>query len=253
MRWFEQHLPADGSVCVEALGLSLVGLAIDWPRSRELLSQITHAGVSNEAMPFMDVRRMDIGMAPCIVGRISYTGDLGYELWMAPEHQRHVFQLLTDAGAQLGLGLFGSRALNALRLEKGYGSWAREYRPVYGPVEAGLDRFVAWNKPAEFVGKAAAAAQKAEGGRYRLRSFAVDTDDADVIGDEAIWHDGKVVGWVTSGGYAHHSQVSVALGYVPREVADLQAGFEIELLGRRHPARMLDAPLFDADHERLRS
>ena len=252
MRWFEQHLPNDASASVEALGLSLVGLSIAGPRARDLLESVTNDDVSNAAFPFMAIRRMDVGMAPCLVGRISYTGDLGYEIWMAPEHQRHVFHTLVEAGEAFGLGLFGGRALNAMRLEKGYGSWAREYRPIYGPVEAGLDRFVAWNKPADFLGKAAAAAQKADGGRYRLLTFVMDADDADVIGDEAIWHDGRVVGWVTSGGYAHNSKASVALGYVPREVADAPGGFEIELLGKRQAARVQSAPLFDPDHVRLR-
>lgn len=253
MRWFEQHLPSDGSVRVEALGLSLVGLSIAGPRSRDLLAKVTREDVSNQALPFMAVRRMDVGMAPCLIGRISYTGDLGYEIWMAPEYQRYVFHTLTKAGEEFGLGLFGSRALNALRLEKGYGSWAREYRPIYGPVEAGLDRFVAWNKPADFIGKAAAAAQKADGGKYRLRTFVMDAEDADVIGDEAVWHGGEVVGWVTSGGFAHHSGVSVAMGYVPKEIADEAGGFEIELLGKRHRARLQPVPLFDPNYERLRS
>jgi dimethylglycine dehydrogenase len=252
MRWFEQHLPADASVTIEALGLSMLGLSIAGPRSRDLLAKVTHDDVSNAALPFMAIRRMDIGMAPCIVGRVSYTGDLGYEIWMAPEHQRHVFQLLSEAGAEFGLGLFGGRALNSLRLEKGYGSWAREYRPIYGPVEAGLDRFVAWNKPVDFIGKARAAAQKAEGGKYRLLTFVIEASDADVIGDEAIWHDGTVVGWVTSGGYAHHSRKSVALGYIPRELADADGGFEVELLGKRIRAQVQSTPLFDADLARLK-
>ncbi|MCV0397463.1 MAG: FAD-dependent oxidoreductase [Rhizobiaceae bacterium] len=252
MRWFESHLPQEASVKVEALGLSLVGLSIAGPNSRDLLAKVSREDVSNAAFPFMSIRRVDIGMAPCIVGRVSYTGDLGYEIWMAPEYQRHVFQLLMAAGKAFGIGLFGSRALNALRLEKGYGSWAREYRPVYGPVEAGLDRFVAFNKPADFIGKAAATAQKAEGGKYRLRTFLVEATDADVIGDEAIWHDGTVVGWVTSGGYAHNATKSVALGYVLREIAEEAEGFEIELLGRRHGARVQREPLFDAGYERLR-
>jgi dimethylglycine dehydrogenase len=200
----------------------------------------------------MAVGRMDIGMAPCLVGRVSYTGDLGYELWMAPEYQRHVFQAIVEAGEAFGLGLFGSRALNALRLEKAYGSWAREYRPIYGPLEAGLDRFVAYSKPADFIGKQAAAAERSNGGKLRLRSFVVDAVDADVIGDEPIWHGGRVQGWVTSGGFAHHSSKSVAMGYVPREIADEPEGFEIEFLGRRHAARLQPAPLFDANFERMR-
>jgi len=253
MRWFEQHLPADGSVKVEPYGLKLNGLSIAGPQSRDVLAKVTRADVSNEGFPFMAIARMDIGMAPCLVGRVSYTGDLGYEIWVAPEYQRHVFQTLTAAGAEFGIGLFGSRALNALRLEKGYGSWAREYRPIHGPVEAGLERFVAYNKPADFIGKAGAAAEKAGGGKYRLRAFIMDAADADVIGDEAIWHDGKVVGWVTSGGYAHASAKSVAMGYVPKEVAGSGGGFEIELLGKRHTATPQLAALFDAEQKRMRS
>ena len=252
MRWFERHLPADGSVKIEALGLSRVGLSIAGPRARDVLAKVTHADVSPSAFKFMDIGRIDIGMAPCLVGRVSYTGDLGYEIWMAPEYQRHVFEILLAAGEEFGIGLFGSRALNALRLEKNYGSWAREYRPIYGPLEAGLDRFVAYAKPAEFIGKKAAVAERASGGKLRLRSFAVEAVDADVIGDEPIWHNGAVRGWVTSGGYAHHSGVSVAVGYVPKEIADESDGFEIEFLGRRHAARMQSVPLFDGNQERLR-
>ncbi|RUU59513.1 FAD-dependent oxidoreductase, partial [Mesorhizobium sp. M2C.T.Ca.TU.009.01.2.1] len=253
MRWFEAHLPKDdGSVRIEALGQKLTGLAIAGPKAREVLAKVTRADVSNAAFPFMAVARMDIGMAPCLVGRVSYTGDLGYEIWVAPEYQRAAYQALTAAGGEFGIGLFGSRALNALRLEKNYGSWAREYRPIYGPVEAGLDRFVAYGKDADFIGKEAALAERREGGKLRLRAFIVEAADADVIGDEAIWHDGVVRGWVTSGGYAHNAKTSVAMGYVPKEIADRPDGFEIEILGKRHTARIQAAPLFDANFERMR-
>ncbi|HVW56486.1 MAG TPA: FAD-dependent oxidoreductase [Rhizobiaceae bacterium] len=252
MRWFERHLPEDGSVRVRARGLGLTGLAIAGPNARRLLEKVTGADVSNAAFPFMAIRRMHVGMAPCLVGRVSYTGDLGYELWIEPEYQRAVFNMLVEAGEEFGLGLFGSRALNALRLEKNYGSWAREYRPIYGPLEAGLDRFVAYDKKADFIGKGAAITEKKNGGKLRLRAFVMDADDADVIGDEAIWFGGEVKGWVTSGGYAHNSGKSVAVGYVPKEIADETDGFEIELLGKRHKARIQAAPLFDANYERMR-
>ncbi len=252
MRWFEQHLPADGSVRIEALGLKLTGFSLAGPKARDVLAKVVREDVSNAAFPFMAVRRMDVGMAPAVVGRVSYTGDLGYEIWIEPEYQRHVFHALMEAGEEFSIGLFGSRALNALRLEKNYGSWAREYRPVYGPLEAGLDRFVAYDKAAGFIGRTAAIEERESGGRLRLRAFVMDAVDADVIGDEAIWHGGKVVGWVTSGGYAHNARKSVALGYVPREIAEAQNGFEIELLGRRHAARIQPVPLFDADFKRMR-
>ena len=252
MRWFEAHLPQDGSVRIEVLGQKLTGLAIAGPKAREVLAKVSRADVSNAAFPFMAVAKMDIGTAPCLVGRVSYTGDLGYEIWVAPEYQRAAFQALMAAGEEFDICLFGSRALNALRLEKNYGSWAREYRPIYGPLEAGLDRFVAYGKEADFIGKAAALAERKQGGKLRLRTFILDADDADVIGDEPIWFGGAVRGWVTSGGYAHHPKKSVALGYVPKEIADQSDGFEIELLGKRHAARMQAAPLFDANFERMR-
>jgi dimethylglycine dehydrogenase len=252
MRWFEKHLPKDGSVAIEALGAKLTGLAIAGPDARKLLERVTRTDVSAAAFKFMDIKKLDIGMAPCLVGRVSYTGDLGYEIWVEPEYQRAVFNTLMAAGDEFGIGLFGSRALNALRLEKNYGSWAREYRPIYGPLEAGLDRFVAYSKDADFIGKAAAIAEKRTGGKLRLRAFTMEAEDADVIGDEPIWFGGEVRGWVTSGGFAHGSKASVAMGYVPKEIADEASGFEIELLGKRHAARLQPAPLFDANLERMR-
>ncbi|TIS55409.1 MAG: FAD-dependent oxidoreductase [Mesorhizobium sp.] len=252
MRWFEAHLPQDGSVRIEALAAKLTGLSIAGPQARDVLAKVTRSDVSNAAFPFMAIGKMDIGMAPCLVGRVSYTGDLGYEIWVAPECQRAAFQALIAAGEEFSIGLFGSRALNALRLEKNYGSWAREYRPIYGPLEAGLDRFVAYGKEADFIGKEAALAERKQGGKLRLRAFVVDATDADVIGDEPIWYDGAVRGWVTSGGYAHHSKKSVAMGYVPKEIADEADGFQIELLGKRHAARIQPTPLFDANLERMR-
>lgn len=252
LRWFTQHLPEDGSVQVTSETATMAGLAIAGPRSRELLARITHEPVDNAAFRFMDIRRMAVGMATALVGRVSYTGDLGYELWCSPGHQLHLFEAIEAAGADLGLRFFGSRALNSLRVEKAYGSWAREYRPVYGPLEAGLDRFVAYDKPAAFIGQAAAREELVTGGKRRLRTFIVDTQRTDVIGDEPVWHGDKVCGWITSGGYAHASGVSVALGYVEKELADSEGPWSIEILGQRFPARLQRVPLFDADGKRQR-
>ncbi|HYM99159.1 MAG TPA: glycine cleavage T C-terminal barrel domain-containing protein, partial [Aestuariivirgaceae bacterium] len=130
-------------------------------------------------------------------------------------------------------------------------TWAREYRPIYGPLEAGLERFVDLRKN-DFVGRNAALKEKETGGRLRLTAFTVDTKDVDVIGDEPIYHDGKVLGWVTSGGYAHYAGKSVALGYVPKEVAAADNGFEIEIIGKRYPAWPQRQPLFDPTGERMR-
>jgi dimethylglycine dehydrogenase len=245
MRWFEEHLPESGEVRVEALGLGLVGLTVAGPKARAVLAAITDEDMSDAAFPFMAIREMDLGMTPAIVGRVSYTGDVGYEIWCKPEYQRTLFDKLMEAGEPHGIRLFGGRALNALRLEKSYGSWAREYRPIYGPYEAGLGRFVSLTKNADFIGKDAAAREREEGGALTLKTFVLEAKDADVIGDEPIWHNGLVKGWVTSGGYAHASGVSVALGYVPKDLADAQDGWEIELLGDRLPAQPRSEPLFD--------
>jgi dimethylglycine dehydrogenase len=247
-RWFERHLP-DRGVAVRACANAWTGLSIAGPGSRALLQKLVRDDLSS--FPFLSFRRMDIGMAPAMVGRISFTGDLGYEIWMAPEYQRYVYDLIADAGREAGVRHFGSRALNAMRLEKGFGSWAREYRPLYSPVEAALGRFVAWDKP-DFIGRSAAHDERGSGGHLRLCAFQVDAGDADAIGDEPIWHDGKPLGWVTSGGYGHFVGTSLALGYVPREVADAIDGFEIEIIGERRRAKRLAAPLFDPTGARMR-
>ena len=252
MRWFEQHLPDDGSVVVEALGVGLTGLTIAGQKARDLLAKVTHSDVSNAAFKFMDIRELYIGMAKCLVGRVSFTGDIGYEIWIKPEDQRMIFDLLMSEGKELGISLFGGRALNAMRLEKSYGTWAREYRPIYGPLESGLDRFVAYGKDADFIGKAAAIQEREDGGKLRLCAFVIEAKNADVIGDEPVYHNGEVKGWVTSGGFAHHSQKSVAMGYIPKEIADEADGFEIELLGEKLKATIQTVPLFDANYERMR-
>ena len=249
LRWFEtsltKHFPESADVEIIPHGTEIVGLSIAGPKSRELLAKITDADVSAEAFRFMDIRDLDIGMVSCLAGRVSYTGDLGYELWMTPDNQRYVMELLQKEGEEFGIRFFGIRALNALRLEKNYGSWATEYRPLYGPLEAGLSPFVSIKKESDFIGKAAAIKEKTDGGKLRLRTFIVTAQDADVIGDEPIWFGDDVKGWVTSGGYAHNSGVSVALGYVPKVIAAETNGWFVEILGKRCPATLQTEPLFD--------
>ena len=253
LRWFDKYLPESGCT-VRPCAMEYTGLAIAGPKSRDLLQSLVSEDLSTAAFPFMSFRKMDVGTIPAFVGRVSFTGDLGYELWVTAEYQRALFDLLLKAGKDYGLKLFGGRALNAMRLEKGFGNWAREFRPTYGPDEAGLERFVAVKKD-DFVGRDAVLKTRAEGGgQMRLASFAVDATDADAIGDEPVWHDGKVVGWVTSGGFGHSVGQSLALGYVPKALAEATEGFEIEILGERRSAqRLLQAAAFDPDGSRMRT
>lgn len=255
-RWFIDHLPADGSVRFEVLGLGLTGLAIAGPNARALLQSLTDTDLSAAAFRFMDIRWINIGMVPVLAARVSYTGELGWELWVAPSWERTLFDLLMEQGKAHGIRLFGMRALMSLRLEKSYGTWFREYRPIYTPLEAGIERYLKLDH--DFIGRAAHEAELASGGpKRRLVALVVDPDPeapADVIGDEPIWHDGAVVGWVTSGGYGHFVGASIALGYVPTELADGSRGsFEVEIIGRRRPARITPRPLHDPDGLRMRS
>ena len=253
MRWFEAQLPADGSVRITRHDLGLVGLSIAGPKSRDLLQALTDEDVSRTGLRFMEHRAMDVANVPAMVNRLTYTGDLGYEIWVQPEYQRRLYQGIVQAGTPHGLVHFGMRALLCLRLEKNFPTWYRELRPIYGPFEAGLDRFVDLAKP-DFIGRDAALREYETGGTLRRVSLAVDAEDADVIGDEPIWHDGTVVGWATSGGYGHFVGRSLAQGYVPKELAgDLSDGaFEIEIIGDRRRATVLPEPLFDPTGARMR-
>jgi dimethylglycine dehydrogenase len=251
MRWFQQHKPDSSKVKFEPLGMNLIGLHIAGPKSRDVLQAMTDEDVSGAAFKFMDHRpEMDVANVPAMVNRISYTGDLGYEIWVRPEYQRKLYEGIVKAGAAHGLVHFGMRAFLSMRLEKNFPTWYRELRPIYGGFEAGMDRFIDLTKN-DFVGRDAAAAEKASGGKLRRVSMVVEATDADVLGDEPIWHAGKVVGWVTSGGFAHYVDKSMAQGYVPKELAEAD-GFEIEILGEMRKARVIAEPLFDPEGKRMR-
>lgn len=256
MRWFGQHLPADGRVAIRALGLSLAGISIAGPKAREVLAKVTDEDVSPTALRFMDFRtRMQVGLVEAMVGRISFTGDLGYEIWVKAEHQLALFEALWEAGQEFGIRPFGSRALLSLAREKGFGTWAREFRPIYGPFEAGLGRFVDLAK-GEFIGRDAAAEEQRRGPALLRVGFTVEADTADAIGDEAIWRDGEVVGWVTSGGYCYAVGRSYATGYVRAGAlagGGAAAAWEIEILGDRRLAALQPEPLFDPSGARLRA
>jgi dimethylglycine dehydrogenase len=250
MRWFGQHLPPHG-VSVRPCAMQYVGLSVAGPHSRALLQRLVRDDLSTGAYPFMTFRRMEVGMVPAYVGRVSFTGELGYEMWVTTDYQRALYDSLVNAGREFGLKLFGGRALNSMRIEKSFGTWAREYRPIYGPYEAGLGRFVDLKKD-RFIGRSAALEEKDSGGALRLVSFKVDSH-ADALGDEPIWHDGKVVGWVTSGAYGHRVGASLALGYVPAAIANADSGFEIEIIGERRHAERLTAAAFDPQGALMRT
>ena len=250
MRWFLEHLPDEG-VRLENVSDSVNGFQIAGPNARELLSRVTRADVSKEALPFLGLIETEVGGVPAVVARVTFTGDLGYEIYVDWRHQIALYEALNEAGADLGLRPFGMRAMMSLRLEKSFGAWLREYRPDFTPAETGLDRFVNLKKNA-FIGREAAAKDRDDPPPRRLATFVVKAKDADVVADEPIYKDGEIVGFCTSGGYCHYVGESAAIGMVPRETIEDGGAFEIEILGEKHPARLVTRPLFDPDAERMR-
>lgn len=249
LRWFDRHR-AEG-VQVQNVSDSLTGFQIAGPKARDLLARVTRADVSAAALRFLDARHIEVGMARCLVQRLSYTGDLGYEIYCNAMSQRHLWQVLWSAGQDIGLRPFGMRAMMSLRLDRFYGSWGREYSPDYTPAETGLDRFLRLDK-GDFIGAEAARAEAARGPARLLRAFVVDAADADVSGWEPIRVAGKVVGFCTSGGHSHHARRSVALGFVPAGMARDGLQAEIEILGEQRPATLVTTPLFDPEGARMR-
>ncbi len=248
MRWFEQNEMEH--VTVENVSDKLTGFQIAGPKARDVLAACTRYDVEN--MKFMDVRHMTVGMVDCVVQRVSYTGDLGYEIYCDPMAQRALWNVLWDAGQDYGMRPFGMRAMMSLRLDKFFGSWGLEFSPDYTAAETGLDRFISFKKNADFNGRAAAEAERDAGVARKLCAFEVEVEDADVNAYEPIWLNGEVVGFCTSGGYSHYAQKSIAQGFVPVERAEAGLEVEIEILGQMRKARLITEPLFDTDGARMR-
>ncbi|MCZ6487680.1 MAG: FAD-dependent oxidoreductase [Gammaproteobacteria bacterium] len=249
-RWFEQQL-AGFEVMYSNDSSQLHGIAIAGPKARELLSRITRDDVSSEAFRFRDIRQTFVAGVPAILTRLSFSGELGYEIYVAPEYQLKLYQTIVEQGEDLGIKFYGARALMSLRLEKNWGVWTLDFRPDFSAAESGLDVFINWDK--DFIGKQAALAESKQGPAKRLVAMIVETDDIDVSNDEAILKDGECVGYVTSGGYAHSVGQSMALGYVPVELAQAKTALEIEIMGGMYAARVIDKPLYDPAGNKMRN
>ena len=249
MRWFEQHPPPAGTY-IRPLPHALTGFGIAGPKSRELLQRLVFEDVSHQAFKFFAAREMVVGLAPCTVLRASYTGDLGYEIWTTPDYQVTLYDALVEAGKDLGLRHFGNRALMSLRLEKAYGAFFREFRPDYTPMESGLDRFVAYDKP-DFIGREAALKDRATPLKKKLVPLIVETD-VEVVGYESVLKGDDAVGQVTSGGYAHWAGKSMAMAYVDPALAKDGEKLSVLIFGKACPAVVATQPLFDANGGRQR-
>jgi dimethylglycine dehydrogenase len=250
LRWFWQaNPPAD--VAVRSVASTLAGVSIAGPNSRELVQSLVRIDLSAATFKLFDVRETAAGFAPSILTRAGFTGELGYEIWTTPDYFATLYDDLREAGRKLGLVHFGGRALSSLRLEKGYGSFNKDFRPDYTPGETGLDRFIDFKK-ADFVGRPAALAERAEGPKRRFVVMEVEARDAEVIGYESIMHEGAAIGYVTSGAYGHCIGKSLAAGYVPTSLARDGGRFEIDIFGEPCEATVRLEPLYDPQGARLR-
>ncbi|MFK7751219.1 MAG: FAD-dependent oxidoreductase [Sedimentitalea sp.] len=233
---------------------AMCGFNVAGPKSRELLQRLTNTSLATAEFAFMRSQRIELGGVSCLALRVSFTGDLGWELHCATEAQAQLYAALIEAGRDFGAGPVGGRALMSLRIEKGYGSWSREYSPEYWPQEVGLDRLCKLDK--DFLNKAAVVENLAKPAREHMVILALDATDtdasgADATGGEPIFKDGVGIGRVTSGAYGYSVGQSLALGFV--KDAGPGERVEVMVLGQPHRATILSEPPFDPTGERLRA
>ena len=249
LRWFEKHLEGVQDVVYKNMTDDFHGIAISGPKSGELLSRLSREDVSSEVFKFRDIRDTFIGGVPALCVRISFTGELGYEIYVAPQYQLKLFEVIEEAGSDLGLKWFGGRALMSMRLEKSWGAWTMDFRPDFTIMESGLDFFVNWDK--DFIGKKAALTEKKNGPSKKLSVIQIHTD-TDVSGDEAVMHNGECVSYITSGGYGHSVKKSLAMTYLPVELIESNAKLEVEILGEFREASIVMEPLYDPSGSKMR-
>ncbi|CAN7332188.1 GcvT family protein [Mesorhizobium caraganae] len=229
------------------------GFNVAGPKSRELLQRLTNADLSTDAFPFMRSKRITVGGVDVVALRVSFTGDLGWELYCPVADQVALYGALLKAGSEVGAGPVGSRALMSLRVEKGYGSWSREYSPEYWPQEVKFDRLVKMDKGA-FLNRDAYAAIAEKPARDQLIMLSIAAKDADATGGEPIFlPDGTPIGQVSSGAYGYFVEQSLALGYVKAGSAKAGDKVSVAILGRPHDAVLLSEPPFDPEGKRLRA
>jgi dimethylglycine dehydrogenase len=258
---FERHdhdylmklAPTDGSVRLQPVTTQYGVLVLAGPKARAVLQQLTDTDLSNEAFPWLTAKPISVGHAMAHALRVNFVGELGWELHHPIEMQNTIFDLLFEAGAPHDIKPFGIRAMDSMRIEKSYRLIPRELSIEYAALESGLDRFVRLNKP-HFIGRDALIAWQQRGFGNRLVTMEVgEIGDADPRGNEPIYRGGTLVGRCTSGAYGWRLGKSVALGMVPPDLGEDGNQFEVEILGKRHPAIVIPESAFDPDNDRLRA
>ena len=253
---FYDMVPLPEGTTFESMTEAMCGFNVAGPKSREILQRMTNTSLATEDFPFMRSKMIDIAGVRCLALRVSFTGDLGWELHCKTEDQEKLYRALLETAKEFGGGPVGARALMSMRIEKGYGSWSREYSPEYYPHEVGLGPLCKMQK--DFLNKEAAQKVMAEPTRETLvlvhiDEAAVTASNADATGGEPIFKDGKGIGRVTSGTYGYTVGMSLALGYIKSGTAEPGDEVEVMVLGQPHKGRILEEPPFDPKGEKLRA
>lgn len=257
--WLCCNMPADARAVALDVSSAYAVFGLMGPRSRELLARLTDTDVSNGAFPFGTSRVIDLGYARVRASRITYVGELGWELYMPTEFAQGVYDVLVAAGGEVGLRLAGYHAMNSLRMEKAYRHWGHDISDEDTPLEAGLQFAVAWEKRGGFIGRDALLRQRERGVQRRLVAVALENPDRLLYHNEPIWRDGQLVGRISSGMFGHTVGTALGLGYVSAPAAPctaewIAAGrYEVEVAAERVPARVSLKPFYDPASTRVRS
>ena len=253
--WLRKHIPAEAHCILTNVTSGMGVISIMGPRSRELLQSMTPADMSHAAFPFATSREIELGYGIVRASRITFVGELGWELYIPSEFMQSTYDEIVAAGASFDLTHAGYHALNSLRMEKGYRHWSHDITDEDTPLEAGLGFAVKFDKPGGFIGREALLKQKEVGLSRRLLQFQLTNPEPLLYHNEPIWRDDKLVGHVTSGAYGHTLGACIGLGYVHIDADEndiLSGHYEIEVAGTRHDAIGSLRPLYDPDNSRIR-
>jgi heterotetrameric sarcosine oxidase gamma subunit len=259
MAWLRRNIPAKAHAFVTNINSAYSVLNIQGPKSREFLSKVTHADMSNEAFPFLTMQEIDIGYAVVKALRVTYVGELGWEFYIPTEFSHHVYNILVETGADFGLKNIGLQALNSLRLEKAYRDYGGDIDNTDTPLEVGLGFFVKLDKPGGFIGRDALLRLKESGYRYQMPQFLLEDPEPLLYYGEIIYRDGVPVGNIMSGAYGHTLGASVGVGPVEMEGEIItndfimSGSYEIDIAGVRYPAKVSLRPLYDPRLKRVKS
>lgn len=254
LSWLQLHMPEDGSVIIEDVSSAYACIGLWGPKARTILQKVTRTDVSNQAFPYMTAQWLTVGHVPALALRVTYVGELGWEFYSPMEYGLCLWDTLWEAGQPEGMVAAGYRALDTLRLEKGYRYWSAEISPDYTPFEAGLGFAVKLGKD-NFIGREALLRQKERGIQRKLCCLTLEDDRAVVLGKEPIRRAGsdEILGWVASGGYGYSVGKSIAYAYLPIEHASIGTPLEIEYFGENIGAVVCSSPLYDPKGDKIRA